>query len=231
MVRAPEEVIEQMNALKRVRARRDEAFAAAESLSGVDKARKLDEGLRMLPPDLIFPSYNAEVDEIIALDADNEAGLQEEYQENVIFPQLVQAFQDVYSSFRKSNNVDDAMRQIENVEERFGASLPVRVEAAHVRMRILHIRGKTDEVIAVGDAILKEEGLEGDKRYSIYNAELALLNEASRPEEALKLTEAMVEDFKDDPEKRFRRCWPRRTFYRSSVATTKVALPSTPHVS
>ena len=64
---------------RELKTKRDEAFARAEKAQGIEKAKALDEGLSVLDP-AIVPAYEKQVDEIIALDADNSAGLKEKYQ-------------------------------------------------------------------------------------------------------------------------------------------------------
>ena len=66
-------------ALRNYRERRDRAFAAAAAAEGVDRARHLDEGLEALEAVWRMPWYVEVVEEIVALDPDDTAGLRSKW--------------------------------------------------------------------------------------------------------------------------------------------------------
>jgi len=61
-------------------AKRDAAFAKASDASGTEKAKHIAEGLSLVSSELALNTYTDEVDEIIKLDANNEAGLKGKYE-------------------------------------------------------------------------------------------------------------------------------------------------------
>jgi len=65
--------------LRNVRARRDEALAKAKAATGAEKARLLDAALEVVGAPLL-PAYAEQVKEILALDAENAAGLKSKYE-------------------------------------------------------------------------------------------------------------------------------------------------------
>jgi hypothetical protein len=71
----PQEYLGQIESKRRIKALRDASFGAAAALTGVERARKLDEALAVLPSDMIFPSYQKTVEEIALLDLEDVAGL------------------------------------------------------------------------------------------------------------------------------------------------------------
>lgn len=74
-----EEYVENLKAQTEKRVRRDENLAAAEGKTGVERARLLGAALEEIDPALCIAVYRDIVDEIIALDADNEAGLKDKF--------------------------------------------------------------------------------------------------------------------------------------------------------
>ncbi len=66
--------------LRKVRVKRDEAFALAEKSKGAKKAEALDAALTAVGESLAYSVYAKTIEEIIKLDADDEAGLRSKYQ-------------------------------------------------------------------------------------------------------------------------------------------------------
>lgn len=62
---------------RKVRLDRDEAFARAIDLEGIERARELNRGLSLLDRSFVFPHYASVVAEILELDAENKAKLKE----------------------------------------------------------------------------------------------------------------------------------------------------------
>lgn len=79
----PEAYLAHLDQLKAQRVARDEAMAQAKDAQGLDKARALDAAMQAVGMDLAVAHYPSVVEMIIALDADNEAGLKDRY--NAVF--------------------------------------------------------------------------------------------------------------------------------------------------
>jgi len=77
----PEAYIEHLESLKQVRINRDEHFTAAEAAKGVEKARHLHEAMQAMGDELALTHYGPTIEQIIELDANNEAGLKGHYQD------------------------------------------------------------------------------------------------------------------------------------------------------
>jgi hypothetical protein len=71
--------VRHLRSLRARREARDGAFAQAERSTGVERARALDRGLRLLGDDLPLAPYRAEIDAIIAGDPDGSAGIAGRY--------------------------------------------------------------------------------------------------------------------------------------------------------
>lgn len=77
----PEKYLAHLDELQANKARRDEILARADAAQGVDRARALDEALAYLGEQGISSTpYESIVDEIIALDAEDEGGLKSKYE-------------------------------------------------------------------------------------------------------------------------------------------------------
>ncbi|MBI1370134.1 MAG: thioredoxin fold domain-containing protein [Planctomycetes bacterium] len=76
----PEKYVEHLHKLQGYKAKRDELLAAAEKAEGVEKAKQLDQLLGMSEEGLIVENEDQVMEQIVALDANNEAGLKAKYQ-------------------------------------------------------------------------------------------------------------------------------------------------------
>lgn len=74
-----EAYVEHLKSLKQARVERDEHMSAAKNSDGIEKAKHLHAALQTVGDDLALTHYDEQIDKIIALDADNEAGLKEHY--------------------------------------------------------------------------------------------------------------------------------------------------------
>lgn len=113
----PGEYLKKLLALRdEYRKPRDAAFAkAAEASDDLEKAKLLDEGLRHLDPALIAPGYQKTVAQIIALDAENKAGLRGRYQSLAQFSQLRAALDELLAkdAGERIKAIDALMKEVE----------------------------------------------------------------------------------------------------------------------
>lgn len=77
----PDNYVEHLEELRQIRVNRDEQMDAAEQTQGVEKAGHLHEAMQAVGDDLALKYYEETVQQIIELDADNEAGLKHHYQD------------------------------------------------------------------------------------------------------------------------------------------------------
>jgi thioredoxin-related protein len=71
--------VEHLKSLQEVKTERDQAMAEAEKLSGIEKAKKLDDALETVGMELATVFYVDTIKEIAKLDKDDEAGLRSKY--------------------------------------------------------------------------------------------------------------------------------------------------------
>lgn len=75
-----EKYVEHLAEKRKIKVKRDAAFSASLKLKGVEKAKKLDEGLTAVGSELAAIGYMPVIEEIIKLDAENKAGLKAKYE-------------------------------------------------------------------------------------------------------------------------------------------------------
>lgn len=71
--------VEHLDDLRRVRELRDAAWFSAAQVEAVERAKRLDDGLEVLPRGLLFPHYQSVVDEALALDPEDSLGLRHKF--------------------------------------------------------------------------------------------------------------------------------------------------------
>ena len=85
-----DEYIQELKKTAEIREQRDELLAKAEDASGVEKAKLLDEALNLVG-ELALVAYPDVADQIVQLDAENQAGLKEKYEGKVRGQQIEEA--------------------------------------------------------------------------------------------------------------------------------------------
>lgn len=103
--RTPEEYIALVDAAVKKREARDAAFAKAATLTGMERAQALAEGLNALPV-VCRDKYVAQIDEINAIDADNTLGFKGMGSETAILVKQTEELRDLLSRF--SGKLDPA---------------------------------------------------------------------------------------------------------------------------
>lgn len=194
----PDAYVEHLEQLKQVRVERDKAFAAAENLEGVERAKQLNKALQTLDQHLVLPSYESVVEEIVALDADNEAGLKEQLGSRLLASQFESEMMAI-QSLAQTGDADAALEKLTEVEKKFAS-----FEAGHLSMKLfkvelLKLAGNVEELIPLADALLKRDGLPLQQRFSVYAAKLNAFAGASRFEDALTVIDDMQKQFPDEP--------------------------------
>ncbi|XAL99997.1 thioredoxin family protein [Phycisphaeraceae bacterium D3-23] len=76
----PEAYVTHLEELKQKRVQRDEYLAAADAAEGIERAQRLHDAMQVLGDDMAVKHYGSIVEEIMTIDADNEAGLKGHYE-------------------------------------------------------------------------------------------------------------------------------------------------------
>ncbi|MFM2092721.1 MAG: Disulfide bond reductase DsbH precursor [Planctomycetota bacterium] len=124
----PEAYLAHLAELRQRREVRDQALAAAAAATGIEQARALDRALQALGDDLPLGPYAAEIDRIIALDADNGAGLKGRY--------AAQRTKGEVMALLEAGDIDKARPRIAALRDDAGAPAALRQEMAMVEATI-----------------------------------------------------------------------------------------------
>lgn len=89
----PEKYLEHLAALRGKKAARDKLLADAGKAGGVERARLLDQAAEALARDEALSGYEAMLQEIVALDSENKAGLKAKYQMRLTLAQAARTAQ------------------------------------------------------------------------------------------------------------------------------------------
>ena len=176
--RTPEDYIPLMEAGVQKRAARDAAFAKAATLSGMEKAKALAEGLMVLPVPC-RDKYVAEIDAINAIDTDNTLGFKGLGSETVVRVKQVEELNDLLGAFRGKLDAASLKESIIKLENHLNTPdlLP------EVRQGALSAMG--DSYALLGDYM---------KMYECYKAAL----EAAPDSRAAKRIRGNVENFEQN---------------------------------
>lgn len=113
--RTPEEYIALVNAGLQKRAARDAAFAKAASLSGMERAKALAEGLNVLPT-VCRDKYLAEIDLINEADADNTLGYKGLGSATAARLKQAEELRDLLSTFRGKLKREELLDSVEKLD-------------------------------------------------------------------------------------------------------------------
>ncbi len=78
--------------MRSIRRARDQAFAQAQTVSGIERARALDRGLDTVGPELAAAFYSDVMRDVLVLDPEDQAGLKTKYEQMVNRQALEEAF-------------------------------------------------------------------------------------------------------------------------------------------
>lgn len=97
---SPEQYTKMLDDKRKVRVARDAELEKAAAAKGIDKAKALDAALDSVPisATLMLATYDAEIKQIMTLDADKSAGLYSKYESLKIAPQIEEQVQEILNS-------------------------------------------------------------------------------------------------------------------------------------
>jgi len=87
--------LEHLADLQKAKAARDEHFGKAKGTEGVERAKHLAAGLDAMAEEVVMQHYQAEVEEVIKLDADGKAGVKAKYEAKLAMVALEEKFQEL----------------------------------------------------------------------------------------------------------------------------------------
>ncbi len=198
----PPAYTEHLETLKDLRKTRDEAFAAAEELTGTEKAQKLNDGLEAIQPLLRFASYAPVIDKIIELDADDSAGLKTKFETARAEHQFSQRMQAIVTLANETRDWDAVLADLDKVITEYAVFDGLAIQAQMLQLQVLQAADRTEDLIKLTDQLLAAKSLEGQARLRVYITKLTVLDQSNRLEDALPVIDAIITDFGDEKEMR-----------------------------
>ena len=202
----PAKYVEHLEQLKAARKVRDTAFEAAQQLAGVERAKKLSEGLEAVPAQFIA-TYESELAEIINLDDQNQGGLrqqyesqQKQYRDRVTGARFQQEFTAIMEFADSTRDVDASLKKIEELESNpefanyeFGL-----MNMKLMRLQLLQNGKRMDDLLALADEYLADAEIPAEVRFKVYLAKLGGLQQSNRIPDAIEVVDALLKEFSED---------------------------------
>lgn len=168
----PDEYLAHLGQFDRIKEKRDEHFAAADEAKGVERARELDAALMAVAAAAGLTGYDTVIDEIIALDADNEAGLKAKYDRAHRLEQI--------TSLMNQEKWREAVIQIEQLDKDYELAGTVRQFLYYTRARAQNKQSQLDEALeSISIAIEADPDSPIAAQLSAVHAQLSAVKEAA----------------------------------------------------
>lgn len=201
----PEPFLAELDRIAKVRETRDEEFAKAKEAQGLEKAKLLASALEKIPAEYYLPMYHAEVQEILSLDDQDQAGLKTQFTKVVQQADATERFNKLQTEVRLAYDKDGADGVLKLVREAFDSKeaqdnpiLRSNIAIAEVQLMIQF--EKTKDALARLDALAKEESFSKDQQRSFRERQAELLQQDGQTDEALKAIDLLIADAGDDAE-------------------------------
>jgi len=187
----PEKYLEHLKELQTKRTKRDKAFAEAEKLSGVAKAKALVAALKDLPEDYLS-HYQSVIDEIAKLDPKDESG-------------FVKAQKTKEAKNKLQNEIMGAMRSgkadtVPAIIDKFIADHQLTGDdkkqlletKLQIQVSTLAQAGKTDESLALVDQYIKEHNAKGEEQQNLLGVKMGVLIQGQKFDTADKVLDEII---------------------------------------
>lgn len=197
--------VEHLAELQRIREIRDEAFAAAHQAEGVQKAKHLHEGLSAMRGEFVIDNYRDEIEQVIALDASNQAGLQEQYSELLAeadarrHMQELQARLHAIVSEEPDGGIDAAIKLLQTELTAAKENAALRRQIQTMLVNFLAAAGQFDEAVSLVDQLLAGGEIAEDEKLNLGVQKAYLLVQAGQTKEAVEQFEQLIAGL-DNPE-------------------------------
>ncbi|QQE11494.1 thioredoxin family protein [Planctomycetota bacterium] len=145
---SPEVYAKELNAMHDVRVQKDALLAEASKLSGVERAKKIDEAVEKIGLENAVTMMSAEIAEIESLDPNDEAGLKSKYAEIVQGIKLNEGMESVLMS-AQMGDVKGAIKKLDALVAKVKPTKPdVLQQISLVKAQLLMSTGEGDAALA-----------------------------------------------------------------------------------
>ncbi len=176
----------------KVRVDRDDAMAKAEKAKGLERATLLDQAISGISETIAGVYYPNVIEEIIALDADNELGLRgkwnsekEAEQRKVMMTELMLV--------ARLEKPEAAIKEIDKVLAEMEFPVAQRLEILQMKLNIVRRQNKPQALDRLLDQMIDLPGVEGATRERLIVKKILLMRGSGRKEAALELLNLSIE--------------------------------------
>jgi thiol-disulfide isomerase/thioredoxin len=184
------------------RVARDAAFDAAKTLTGIERAKKIDEGLNAIA-DINIDDYRSQVEEVAQLDADNAGGVGKKWRDRLSFAEMIERVREL----EKMVNADEkpTVEQIDaafdKAVEDFANFKRGQVELELFRVQVYDFLEVPERAKEQLQKLIDDKGeLEPETRFRIFVTAARLLLDEQNAAEALKVLDTGLAELKGSVE-------------------------------
>ncbi len=168
----PVPYVEHLTKLREGKVKRDEALAAAEKATGIEKAQHLDAALSI--EGIVVPNAEQKMETIIAIDADNAAGLKEKYEGQLKELRLQNALAEA-ETLAGSGKTQEALAKFDEIEANFELSVEQFMNVSQMRIYALMNAGENDAAEKAIAKAMTRDGLDDEQRQMIAVARINIV--------------------------------------------------------
>lgn len=174
----PEKYLTHLAELKAQHQKRDEHLAAAKTAkTDQAKAQSLDKAMGIVGMALATKFYTPQVEQIISLDSENEAGLKSKYEQELLRAKV--------AGLMGQRKYDDALALIQSQINNKGLGVETLIELKLTSVQILSRKKEFDAAVKTVDEVIKEHELTGSALQEALSSK-ALVYQANRDMENMK---------------------------------------------
>ena len=189
----PKPYIDQLNEFIAIRKKRDRLMAEAEKCKGLDRARKLDEALSIMPRSIVASCYQKEIDEVLKL-APEDKPLVKRFEQYRLYSQQQQALGEL-EELALSQDKKEVLEKLKKFEHLFENEGEDAAEFQFLRLNILLETKLFDEALKASEEVLKSDS--EDIRGMAADMHVQSLIRLGRHAEALQAIEKFEDDFEE----------------------------------
>lgn len=146
----PDAYVEHLQELRQRRIDRDEMFHLAQTGTTAERASYLDAAMEAVGLDLAAKYYAETVEQIVELDADNEAGFKEKYAP-ILKMQQIDAEMEAVIGLLESNQADEAVEKVNQIIATYAPEGQTLTQMRFMQSQVRMMQGRTTEAIVFID--------------------------------------------------------------------------------
>lgn len=193
----PPAFLAELDKITKVRESRDEEFAKAKEAKGLDKAKLLASAIEKVPAEYRLPSYRAEVQEIISLDDQDQAGLKTQFtkvvQQSDANERMTKLQAELQAAFEK-DGPDGVLKLVKDaLDAKDTKENPIlRGSIAQAQVQLLIRFEKLDEALKALDSLIADAGDDAKTQLGYVMRKGQVLANAERTKEALEVYDSVL---------------------------------------